>query len=228
MDAPGGTLDGTAQSTLSEAIELLAELVYPNPLERPENAAQRLMLVHEDYPANIPLFTRFLTTGTFEARNHARLLINGVLALLNDSMTPDELDDPEDFQEAYYPLSTINIRRIWNMTNVLSECGFPEEGRWDKIYQLGVMETIHTCLDPEQQGYPETDEYWRGTSLLSLTGIEPVVSDVPGFVEWAGASSDPKGVLDAAMERESLHIPTLIGVMSERSMVAVPLRNGAL
>jgi hypothetical protein len=217
-----------AQDALSEAIRLLIELVYPDVDQRPENAAQRLLRVHEDYAPNIALFTRFLSTGTPDSREHAGTVIRGALALMNESMNPDDGDHPDDFQDAYYPLSTVNASRVWNTVNVLNECDQPEDDPWDKIFQQSMLETLHPCLDPERQGNPEDDEYWRGASLLSLTGLHPKESDVPGFIQWAGASRNPRGVLDAAKERDTLNVATLIGVMNEQAKVASPLQNGAL
>jgi hypothetical protein len=225
-----GTKSGTAQNALSDAISLLAELVYPDPLERPENAAQRLLLVHADHAPSIDLFTRFLTTGNENAREGTRVIIKGILALILDAQAPDEGDDPEDFQDAYYPLATANVRRFWNTMNVLHECDSTRglDDGWDEVYQISVTETLHRHLDPEVNKYPERDEYWRGMAVLSLTRAHPDEKYSHSFIEWAGTSSNPKAVLDVVRERDSLNVNTLIGIIGEYSKVSTPLRNGTL
>jgi hypothetical protein len=219
----------TAQAALSDAIRLLGELVYPNPLERPENAAQRLLLVHADNAPSIELFTRLLTTGHENARESARFIIKGILALISDAQNPADGDDPEDFQDAYHPLATANVRRVWNTFNVSIECGkVGDDDCWNEVYQLGVTETLHQHLGPEVNNYPERDEYWRGMALLSLTRLHPVEKDCPEFIDWAGASSNARAVLEVAKERNTINATTLVGVMGEHSKVSMPLRNGAL
>lgn len=226
---PTATRGSAAQDALGEAIGVLVELVYPDTKERPENAAQRLLLVHADNAPSIELFTRLLTTGHENARESARFIIKGILALISDAQNPADGDDPEDFQDAYHPLSTANVRRVWNTFNVSIECGKAgDEDGWNEVYQLSVTETLHLHLDPEVNKYPERDEYWRGIAVLSLTRLHPVEKDCAEFIEWAGSSSNARAVLEVARERSSLNTSTLIGIMGEHSKVSTPLRNGTL
>lgn len=219
----------TTQEALSNAIRLLGELVYPGPLGRPENTAQRLLLVHADNAPSIELFTRLLTTGHENARESTRFIIKGILALISDAQNPADGDDPEDFQDAYHPLSTAHVRRVWNTFNVSIECGkVGDDDCWDEVYQLGVTETLHLHLDPEVNKYPERDEYWRGMAVLSLTRLHPVEKDCAEFIEWAGSSNHARAVLEVAKERNTINVTTLVGIMDEHTKVATPLRNGTL
>lgn len=226
---PNATRGSAAQDALGEAISSLVELVYPDTKERPENAAQRLLLVHADNAPSIELFTRLLTTGHENARESARFIIKGILALIADAQNPADGDDPEDFQDAYHPLSTTNVRRVWNTFNVSIECGKAgDDDCWNEVFQLSVNETLHRHLDPEVNNAPERDEYWRGMAVLSLTRLHPDEKDCAEFIEWAGSSSDARTVLEVATERNTINVATLVGVMGEHAKVSIPLRNGTL
>lgn len=210
-----------------EMISAVVGSLYQSPAKPERHTVASLRAVHEDYAANIPLFHRVLTTGTPTAQHYSREIIRGILNAMWEAKNPQDDDDPEDFAHAFYPMSTMNVYRVWNTINVRTEAGKTDDG-WDDIYNQSIMETFNEYLEASVNGNPERDVFWRGLAAMGLSKAYPAEEDALAFIEWAGSHEDIAAVIILSKQRDTINVNTLKGVMNESSNTLVPLRDGSL
>lgn len=219
---------------LKVQISTLARLLYIDAygtINAPENAARVLGMMHRDNETTLPLFTRLLTTGTDTARDITSTVIRSMISEVIHAQirrSPHDVVVSDEDNGSWFPYSHVQVLRAWNTMNVLEEAGEPSDDG-EVIHQVAVLQDYYDALNPAANGFPSSDEYWRGVAAVAAAVVEPMTnSDLPDYIAWAGSHPDIKRAMDVAYERNTFNVDTLVAVIEVQDLNAPVLREGTL
>lgn len=154
---------------------------------------------------------RFLMTGSDTGKKMAA----------EDFLTAARYVQRKQSQDSYGEELLGNVVSAWAAGNVLEETSAQID------YSLvGNMRFKHYKVFHD---IPSDDPvHWRGLAVLDLADPNGAGSqkDQREFVQWAGRQDDIKRIVSIAVERGTINVDTLRGLMEQD--ITTPLRDGAL
>lgn len=215
-------------------------LLYGKPaVNRPAEIVQIVDIIDGYDENNLSLLTRYLTTGSPEARQHIREYIIEITTHFQNAFDADEHSmggDYDNYEEQMlgaevlweiaveryeHPIIPDMAHCLWNTANVLADTHSSftvSEVMGNNILVRNTITNACTSLD----GVVPEVQQWRGIAALTISRMnaaEPVFLDaehLPGFIQWAGAHEDIGKVIDVASERRTFHHETLQGILLEQ------------
>ena len=225
-------------------------LIYGKPaVNRAPEIVQIIDIINDYDEGNIPLLTRYLTSGSMAARNNIRTYLMEVISHFQNAFDTDHYDQGGEYLsyegqmaaaeerwdiaiERYdHPILANTVKQLWNMTHVLAETGY--ECSYSDAAESGKM-TLGVLLEefPNKDALPD-DTYYRGIAAVLVAKIKRDVTarmhdvHIRGFLGWAGSHEDLTQVIDAVCERNTFDCRTLHAVMLEQEDKAA-LQSGVL
>lgn len=126
-----------------------------------------------------------------------------------------------------YQLTKARLVSAWSLGNVIEESGVQAQidDELEAIVEFAYDLEGHRRHD-KLSGDPA---YWRGVAALSLTNIVggSNSSRITEFIEWAGKHDDIRAVMSTMLERKTVIVPVLQGIM-EQTDIAPSLSSGRL
>ena len=238
------------QSKFNEVIDLIRD--YEGSMDDPD-LAMYLRYIDDDNSTTLDLFKRCLTTGSPEARHHAKAYVHEMISDIKEAADSsgsgfkDEADGYGDFefeyddhwnwvdncQDSWFPRSSHNMLRLWNAYNVMDETGEGEK-RTDTLYDITELGVTLSELDPENNRLSLTDGFWRAAAAVSLSRIDIAPTDrqecenLKDFIPWAGSHPDIAMVISTVAERQTVHKETLEEIIAEKQQTSAAVSEGVL
>lgn len=199
----------------------------PNPL-----LGQLLLDIHEDDSEILPLALTFLTTGSETSKLLAKDTIWKSIKDMNSIMFWDE-DEGVHKRHGLrkwsdeYKLTKARLASAWSLGNVIEESGAQVDPK--RELESALEFAYYLAGHMQHDKLPGDPEYWRGVAALSLTNIvggsnSPRITE---FIEWAGKHEDISAVMTTMLERKTVIVPVLQGIM-EQADIAPSLISGRL
>ena len=225
-------------------------LLYGTPaVNRAPEIVQIIDIINDYNDGNIPLLTRYLTTGSLAARQNVRAHLMEVISHFQNAFDADEYDQGGEYLsyddqraaaeerwdiaiERYeHPILANTVKRIWNMTHVLAETGF-DSGYTDAM-ESGKFTWAALLEDFPNNDALIEDIYCRGIAAVLVAKVKRNVTarmhdvHIRNFLGWAGSHEDLARVIDLVCERDTFDCGTLQAVMLEQDGKAA-LGSGVL
>jgi hypothetical protein len=193
---------------------------------------QLLLDIHENDSEVLPLALLFLTTGSETSKLLTRNTIWKTIKDMNAVMFWNEDEGVHKRHGSRkwsdeYQLTKARLASAWSVGNVIEESGAHVDPKQElqSVLEFAYFLEGHTRHDK----LSDDPVYWRGVSALSLTDIvggsnSPRIAE---FIEWAGKHEDISAVMTTMLERKTVIVPVLQGIM-EQTDIAPSLNSGRL
>lgn len=199
-------------------------------LSTSDNFRRYLLEIHAHDPSVLPVAATFLSTGSEIAHKLTKKMIWETIKdmIANDYVDNDGVRIPNFRRWSdLYQLTQARLASAWSLGNVIAESGMAVEP------ELTLKATVEYAYYLEghtrHDKLPGDTAYWRGVAALTLTDIVngSKNSYISEFIEWAGNHDDIGSVMTTMIDRKTIRVEVLRGVM-EQTEITSPLSRGIL
>lgn len=200
--------------------------------ELPRNHEAAIAFMNKEHPALLETATELLGKGSEGGSQSVRNFMIDSLRVLGDTLSVHNERDPLilSYTEGLSAGMEESLIRVWAVGSVREEFTgtlynfLHDNDFYDGI--AGVQGMIYDREKPPQETQVDPN-YWRGMMALYYTNPEEYFDteeeqkEALDFINWAGNHESIDAAIHTALERETINVSTLDGVLSQEAPAPV-------